>query len=96
MKAKLAADPQLIDLEDSAAPRRGSSTTSRSSIGKPRGGYGVDVLAVGQAIPVHDRRGAGRVLPARRRAGDELDIRLRFPSDARTVAAFDQLKITTP
>jgi multidrug efflux pump len=39
------------------------------------------------------------VLAGRFRPDDsqnEIDIRLRFPAEARTVAAFDQLKITTP
>ena len=59
------------------------------------GRYGVDVLSVGQAIQfMTDGVLVGRFRPDD--AQDELDIRVRFPIEARTVAAFDQLKITTP
>ena len=93
VKAKLIADPQLIDLEDTRTSPgiEYNLTVDREAAGR----YGVDVLSVGQAIQFL----TGGVLAGRFRpddAEDELDIRVRFPSDARTVAAFDQLKITTP
>ena len=53
------------------------------------------MLSVGQAIQfMTDGVLVGRFRPDD--AQDELDIRVRFPIDDRTVAAFDQLKITTP
>ncbi|MFI4965693.1 MAG: efflux RND transporter permease subunit [Caulobacterales bacterium] len=93
VKAKLASDPQLIELEDNrTSPSiEYNLTVDREAAGR----YGVDVLAVGQAIQfLTDGVLVGRFRPDD--AQDELDIRVRFPSDARTVAAFDQLKITTP
>ena len=93
VKARLVADPQLIELEDNRTSPgiEYNLTVDREAAGR----YGVDVLSVGQAIQFL----TGGVLVGRFRpddAQDELDIRVRFPSDARTVAAFDQLKITTP
>ena len=93
VKAKLAADPQLIELEDNRTSPgiEWNLTVDREAAGR----YGVDVLSVGQAIQFL----TGGVLVGRFRpddAEDELDIRVRFPADARNVAAFDQLKITTP
>ena len=53
------------------------------------------MLSVGQAIQfLTDGVLVGRFRPDD--AQDELDIRVRFPPSARNVAAFDQLKITTP
>jgi multidrug efflux pump len=93
VKAKLVTDPQLIELEDNRTSPgiEYNLTVDREAAGR----YGVDVLSVGQAIQFL----TGGVLAGRFRpddAEDELDIRVRFPTDARTVAAFDQLKITTP
>ena len=93
VKAKLVADPQLIELEDNRTSPgiEYNLTVDREAAGR----YGVDVLSVGQAIQFL----TGGVLAGRFRpddAEDELDIRVRFPSEARTIAAFDQLKITTP
>ena len=93
VKAKLVADPQLIELEDNRTSPgiEYNLTVDREAAGR----YGVDVLSVGQAIQFL----TGGVLVGRFRpddAQDELDIRVRFPADSRTVAAFDQLKITTP
>jgi multidrug efflux pump len=93
VKVKLAADPQLIELEDTRTSPgiEYNLTVDREAAGR----YGVDVLSVGQAIQFL----TGGVLAGRFRpddAEDELDIRVRFPADARTVAAFDQLKISTP
>ena len=93
VKARLASDPQLIELEDNRTSPgiEYNLTVDREAAGR----YGVDVLSVGQAIQFL----TGGVLVGRFRpddAQDELDIRVRFPRDARTVAAFDQLKITTP
>ncbi|HLZ77245.1 efflux RND transporter permease subunit [Phenylobacterium sp.] len=93
VKAKLSADPQLIDLEDSRTSPgiQYNMTVDRVAAGR----YGVDVLAVGQAIQfLTDGVLVGRFRPDD--VQEELDIRMRFPSDARTIAAFDQLKITTP
>lgn len=92
VKAKLAADPQLMELEDNRTSPgiEWNLTVDRAAAGR----YGVDVLSVGQTIQFL----TGGVLMGRFRpddAEDELDIRVRFPSDARNVAAFDQLKITT-
>jgi multidrug efflux pump len=93
VKAKFASDPQLIDLEDNRTSPgiEYNLTVDRVAAGR----YGVDVLSVGQAIQfMTDGVLVGRFRPDD--AQDELDIRVRFPTDARTVAAFDQLKITTP
>jgi multidrug efflux pump len=93
VKAKLATDPQLIELEDNRTSPgiEYNLTVDRVAAGR----YGVDVLSVGQAIQfMTDGVLVGRFRPDD--AQDELDIRVRFPIDARTVAAFDQLKITTP
>ena len=93
IKARLAADPQLIELEDNRTSPgiEYNLTVDRVAAGR----YGVDVLSVGQAIQfMTDGVLVGRFRPDD--AQNELDIRVRFPIDARTVAAFDQLKITTP
>jgi len=93
VKAKLVADPQLIELEDN---RTSPGIEYNLAVDREAAGrYGVDVLSVGQAIQfLTDGVLVGRFRPDD--AQDELDIRVRFPMDARTVAAFDQLKITTP
>jgi multidrug efflux pump len=93
VKAKLAADPQLIELEDNRTSPgiEYNLTVDREAAGR----YGVDVLAVGQTIQFM----TGGVLMGRFRpddAEDELDIRVRFPPTDRNLAAIDQLKITTP
>ncbi|MFL5295119.1 MAG: efflux RND transporter permease subunit [Phenylobacterium sp.] len=93
VKAKLALDPQLIELEDNRTSPgiEYNLTVDRGAAGR----YGVDVLSVGQAIQfLTDGVLVGRFRPDD--AQDELDIRVRFPGSARNVAAFDQLKITTP
>jgi multidrug efflux pump len=92
IKAKLATDPQLIDLEDNRTSPgiEWNFTVDREAAGR----YGVDVLSVGQAIQFV----TGGVLAGRFRpddSEDELDIRVRFPAENRNVAAFDQLKIPT-
>jgi multidrug efflux pump len=93
VKAKLETDPQLIELEDN---RTSPGIEYNLAVDREAAGrYGVDVLSVGQAIQfLTDGVLVGRFRPDD--AQDELDIRVRFPMDARTVAAFDQLKITTP
>jgi multidrug efflux pump len=93
VKAKLASDPQLIELEDN---RTSPGIEYNLAVDRVAAGrYGVDVLSVGQAIQfMTDGVLVGRFRPED--VQDELDIRVRFPIDARTVAAFDQLKITTP
>ncbi|MEO9211730.1 MAG: efflux RND transporter permease subunit, partial [Caulobacteraceae bacterium] len=93
VRAKLAADPQVIELEDSRTSPgiEWNFTVDRVAAGR----YGVDVLSVGQAIQfVTDGILVGKFRPVD--AQDELDIRVRFPPEDRNIAAFDQLKITTP
>ncbi len=92
VKAKLASDPQLIELEDNRTSPgiEWNLAVDREAAGR----YGVDVLSVGQTIQFL----TGGVLMGRFRpddAEDELDIRVRFPATARNVAAIEQLKITT-
>ncbi|HEY9219704.1 MAG TPA: efflux RND transporter permease subunit [Phenylobacterium sp.] len=92
VKAKLAADPQLIELEDN---RTSPGIEWNLKVDRQMAGrYNVDVLSVGQAIQFI----TGGVLVGRFRpddAEDELDIRVRFPPEARNIAAFNQLKIGT-
>ncbi|HEX7887478.1 MAG TPA: efflux RND transporter permease subunit [Phenylobacterium sp.] len=93
VKAKLASDPQLIELEDNRTSPgiEWNLAVDREAAGR----YGVDVLSVGQTIQFL----TGGVLMGRYRpddAEDELDIRVRFPASARNMAALEQLKITTP
>ena len=93
VRAKLASDPQLIELEDN---RTSPGIEYNLAVDREAAGrYGVDVLSVGQAIQfLTDGVLVGRFRPDD--AQNELDIRVRFPIDARNLAAFDQLKITTP
>jgi multidrug efflux pump len=84
---------QLIDLEDSRTSPglEWDLAVDREAAGR----YGVSVLSVGQAIQfATDGVLAGRIRPDD--TVDELDIRVRFPADARNLSTFDQLKITTP
>lgn len=92
IEAKLKADPQLIELEDNrTAPGiEWSLAVDREAAGR----YGVDVVAVGQAIQYL----TGGVLVGRFRpddAEDELDIRVRFRPEGRNATAFQTLKIPT-
>jgi len=92
VKAKLAADPQLIELEDNRTSPgiEWNLVVDREAAGR----YGVDVLSVGQTIQFL----TGGVLVGRFRpddAEDELDIRVRFPASDRNIAAIEKLKITT-
>jgi len=92
VKTKLSQDRQLIELEDNRTSPgiEWNLAVDREAAGR----YGVDVLSVGQTIQFL----TGGVLMGRFRpddAEDELDIRVRFPADARNVAALEQLKITT-
>jgi multidrug efflux pump len=92
VKAKLASDPQLIDLEDNRTSPgiEWNLAVDRVAAGR----YGVDVLSVGQAIQFI----TGGVLVGRFRpddSQDELDIRVRFTPEGRNVAAFETLKIPT-
>jgi multidrug efflux pump len=93
VKAKMATDPQFIEQEDN---RTSPGIEYNLAVDREAAGrYGVDVLSVGQAIQfLTDGVLVGRFRPDD--SQDELDIRVRFPGDARNVAAFDQLKITTP
>ena len=93
VRAHLAADPQIVELEDTRTSPgiQWNFTVDRVAAGR----YGVDVLSVGQAIEfVTDGVLAGKIRPDDSR--DELDIRVRFPPEARNIAAFDHLKINTP
>ncbi|MFZ5670607.1 MAG: efflux RND transporter permease subunit [Pseudomonadota bacterium] len=93
IKARMAADPQLIEQEDSRASPgiEWNVSVDREAAGR----YGVDVLSVGQAIQfITDGVLVGRFRPDD--SEDELDIRVRFTPEARNLAAFRQLKIMTP
>lgn len=93
IKAKMASDHDLIELEDSRASPgiEWDIAVDRVAAGR----YGVDVSSVGQAIQfVTDGILVGKFRPDD--AQDELDIRVRFPADSRSLAAFDQLMISTP
>jgi multidrug efflux pump len=93
IRAHLAKDPQIIELEDTRTSPgiEWNFTVDRVAAGR----YGVDVLSVGQAIQfVTNGILVGKYRPDD--AQDELDIRVRFPPEARNIAAFDRLKITTP
>jgi multidrug efflux pump len=92
VKARLASDKELIELEDNRTSPgiEWNLTVDREAAGR----YGVDVVAVGQAIQfVTDGVLVGRFRPDD--AEDELDIRMRFPPEARNVSAFDHLKVST-
>jgi multidrug efflux pump len=93
VRAKLATDPQIMELEDS---RTSPGIEWNFSVDRVAAGrYGVDVLQVGEAIQfVTEGVLAGKFRPVD--AQDELDIRVRFPPDQRNIAAFDHLKIDTP
>ena len=92
IKTKLASDPQLFELEDN---RTSPGIELNLAVDREAAGrYGVDVLSVGQAIQfVTNGVLVGRYRPDD--AEDELDIRVRFPPEARNMAAFDNLKIST-
>ncbi len=93
IRAHLAKDPQITALEDTRTSPgiEWNFAVDRVAAGR----YGVDVLSVGQAIQFV----TGGILVGKFRpddAPDELDIRVRFPAEARNIGAFDKLKITTP
>jgi len=93
VKARMAGDRQLIEQEDNRASPgiEWNVSVDREAAGR----YGVDVLSVGQAIQfVTDGVLVGRFRPDD--AEDELDIRLRFTPESRNLAAFQNLKISTP
>jgi multidrug efflux pump len=93
VKAKLATDPQIIDIEDNRTSPgiEWNLDVDREAAGR----YGVDVLTVGQAIQ-YTTTGVlvGRFRP--NDAEDELDIRVRFTPEGRNLDALDSLKIGTP
>ena len=93
VKAKLASDPQVIELEDNRTSPgiEWNLAVDREAAGR----YGVDVLTVGQAIQ-YTTTGVlvGRFRPDD--AEDELDIRVRFTPEGRNLDALDSLKIGTP
>ena len=91
--AEMRATGQMIDIEDTRTSpgMEWNLTVDREMAGR----YGISVGAVGQAI----QYATNGVLVGRFRpddAEDELDIRVRFPADSRSISAFDRLKITTP
>ncbi|MDO8411549.1 MAG: efflux RND transporter permease subunit [Phenylobacterium sp.] len=92
VRARLASDPQLFELEDN---RTSPGIELNLAVDRQAAGrYGVDVLSVGQAIQfITTGVLVGRFRPDD--AEDELDIRVRFPPEARNMAAFDDLKIST-
>lgn len=93
IKAHMAADPQLIEHEDSRASPgiEWNISVDREAAGR----YGVDVLSVGQAIQfVTDGVLVGRFRPDD--SEDELDIRVRFTPESRNLSSFRELKIMTP
>ncbi|HRD46718.1 MAG TPA: efflux RND transporter permease subunit, partial [Caulobacter sp.] len=93
IKTHMAADPQLIEHEDSRASPgiEWNISVDREAAGR----YGVDVLSVGQAIQfVTDGVLVGRFRPDD--SEDELDIRVRFTPESRNLASFRELKIMTP
>ena len=93
IKAKLASDPKIIELEDNRTSPgiEWNLAVDREAAGR----YGVDVLTVGQAIQ-YTTTGVlvGRFRP--NDAEDELDIRVRFTPEGRNLDALDSLKIGTP
>lgn len=92
VRQRLASDPDLYELEDN---RTSPGIELNLAVDREAAGrYGVDVVSVGQAIQFV----TGGVLVGRFRpddAEDELDIRVRFPPEARNIAAFNDLKIST-
>ncbi|NEX95170.1 efflux RND transporter permease subunit [Caulobacter sp. 17J65-9] len=91
--AELNKSGELFEIEDSRTSPglEWNLAVDREAAGR----YGVSVLSVGQAIQFATNGVlAGRFRPDD--ADDELDIRVRFPADARNLSTFDQLKITTP
>ena len=82
----------LIEVEDSRTSPglEWNLAVDREAAGR----YGVSVLSVGQAIQFATNGAfAGRFRPDD--TDQELDIRVRFPADARNLSTFDQLKIMT-
>ena len=90
--AKMRTDPRFIEVEDNRTSPgiEWDLAVDREAAGR----YGVDVSTVGQAIQfVTNGILVGKFRPDD--AKDELDIRVRFPEGARSIAAFDQLMINT-
>jgi multidrug efflux pump len=90
--AHMRADRRLMEVEDNRTSPgiEWDLAVDREAAGR----YGVDVSTVGQAIQfVTNGILVGKFRPDD--AKDELDIRVRFPESARTLAAFDQLMINT-
>ncbi len=91
--AKMKKTPGLMELEDNRTSPgiEWDLAVDRQAAGR----YGVDVSTVGQAIEfVTNGLLVGKFRPDDSR--DELDIRVRFPEEDRSLAAFDQLMINTP
>ena len=93
VRAHLESMGTLKDIEDSL-PLPGIE--QRLEIDRAQAGkFGVDVGQVGAAVQLL----TNGVLVGRYRpddANDELDIRVRFPEDARSIEAIDTLRIATP
>ena len=91
--ARMKTNHELIEVEDNRTSPgiEWDLAVDREAAGR----YGVDVSTIGQAIQfVTDGILVGKFRPDDAR--DELDIRLRFPEQDRSIAAFDQLFINTP
>jgi len=89
---RLRADPGLIEIEDNRTSPgiEWDMVVDREAAGR----YGVDVSTIGQAIQfVTNGILVGKFRPDDSR--DELDIRVRFPAQDRSIAAFDALTINT-
>ena len=91
--AHMRTDRRLMELEDNRTSPgiEWDLEVDREAAGR----YGVDVSTIGQAIQFV----TGGVLVGKFRpddSRDELDIRVRFPQADRSIAAFDQLMISTP
>jgi multidrug efflux pump len=91
--AHMRADHRLMELEDNRTSPgiEWDLEVDREAAGR----YGVDISTVGQAIQfATDGVLVGKFRPDDSR--DELDIRVRFPQADRSIAALDQLMISTP
>ena len=91
--AHMKSDTRLMELEDNRTSPgiEWDLAVDREAAGR----YGVDVSTIGQAIQfVTDGVLVGKFRPDDSR--DELDIRVRFPSQDRSLSAFDHLMLNTP
>jgi multidrug efflux pump len=93
VKAKLTSMDGIIEIEDTT-PLPGVEwefVVNRAEAGR----LGLDVGAIGAALSfVTDGTLVGRYRPLD--ADEEVDIRIRYPDEARTLAELDRLRIQTP